>query len=86
MKTEDVIYSIKMNIGQYENVILDVEYSAGDSDLDLEYECVRVSDENNFSKKQVSEIEEILESGMYEDVIFILEKLYKNSEINFIVN
>ena len=84
--TTEPIYTVTMPIGSYPNVILDVTYSGGENENDLEYEFVTVSLDNLYSGEQIDEINELLEAGWYEDVINYLQKQYANSNWNFTVN
>lgn len=80
------IYKVTMPVGSYPSVILDVTYSGGENENDLEYEFVTVSLDNLYSGEQIDEINELLEAGWYEDVINYLQKQYANSNWNFTVN
>ena len=84
--TKEPIYTVTMPVGSYPSVILDVTYSGGENENDLEYEFVTVSLDNLYSGEQIDEINELLEAGWYEDVINYLQKQYANSNWNFTVN
>ena len=86
MTHKEPIYTVTMPVGSYPNVILDVTYSGGENENDLEYEFVTVSLDNLYSGEQIDEINELLEAGWYEDVINYLQKQYANSNWNFTVN
>ena len=79
-----VIFELKKPFeGISDELILDIEYSGGEND-ELEFESIRVSNDNtSLTKEQISEIESILECGYTEDIISELTEYYKDSGIEF---
>ena len=81
MKTVEVLYEITMDIAEYKDVNIEIEYSGDDKSI--EFECARVSKSNNFSDEIAKDIDDLLECGFEEDLIDALSEYYKNSNINF---
>jgi intein/homing endonuclease len=86
MKNVEILFEIEMDIQNFKNVKLEIEYSIGETKEELEFECVKISSENNFSENCIEEIEELLECGFYLDVVETLHNYYKNSNYTFLSN
>jgi hypothetical protein len=85
MKLEKpILFELTMSIQNHENVKLSITYS-GEEDL-LEFEGVEISKKNEFSTETIQEIEEILECGFIEKILFHLEEYYRDSTLNFHIN
>jgi len=86
MRKVEILFEIVTDIEKFKNVKLEIEYSGGETEEELEYECVKISSENNFSDTEIKEIEKLIECGYYEDVIETLQNYYENSNYTFLSN
>lgn len=86
MKNVVILYRLEQNFGFYKNVKLDITYSGGENENELEYEGVTISNVNNYTKKKAADIEKLIESGFEEDIINKLTAYYKDSQYKFSVN
>lgn len=86
MKTVETLFEIVTDIENFKNVKLNIEYSGGETEEELEFECVRISSKNNFTENEIEEIEEIIECGFYETIVKKLESYYENSNYKFLSN
>ena len=84
MKNKEILFEIVKDIEDFKNVKLEIEYSHGNNDNELEFECVRVSEENDFNDDVIEEIEDILECGFESFILSDLSEYYKDSNIVFI--
>jgi hypothetical protein len=73
-------------VGNLGEVNLEVEYSAGESPNEIEFEAIRVSDKNNLSLEEKKKVEKILECGLEETLVKKLVYHYKGSGIVFSPN
>lgn len=86
MKQVEILYRLEKNFGFYKNVKLDITYSGGETETELEYEGVTISNENNYTKKKTADIDKLIISGFEEDIINELTAYYKGSQYKFSVN
>ena len=84
MKKREILFEIFKDIENFKNVKLDIEYSHGENDNELEFECVRVSEENDLDQESIEEIEDILECGFESFILSDLSEYYKGSDIVFV--
>lgn len=82
-KNVEILFEIEKNIENFKNVKLEIVYSGGETELELDYECAQISKENNFTKNQIKKIEKLLECGYETDIVDFLENYYMNSNYTF---
>lgn len=83
MKKQEILFEIQMDILDFKGVKLEIEYSGGESENEIEFECVKISKKNGFTEEVLEEIQEELECGFEERVLSFLEKHYENSGVKF---
>ena len=78
--SNNVVYNIRMNVGKYEDVLIELEYSVGALDTDLELAIIAPAQEN-FTAEELDEIEDELYSNYTyrEDICAELAMHYENT-------
>jgi hypothetical protein len=78
--SNNVVYNIRMNVGKYEDVLIELEYSVGAQDTDLELAIIAPAQEN-FTAEELDEIEDELYSNYTyrEDICAELAMHYENT-------
>ena len=82
--SNNVVYNIRMKVGKYEDVLIELEYSIGDQDTDLELAIIAPAQEN-FTAEELDEIEDELYSNYTyrEDICAELAMHYENTSWRF---
>ncbi len=68
------------------NLKLTVEYSAGSSTKEIEFESIQVSEDNNLPLEKRKLAEKFLENGLEEELVRKLAKHYQGTDIVFLPN
>jgi hypothetical protein len=84
--SEEPIYTVTMDIGGYEDVPLNIVYSAGEFENELEFESCTVDPNSSFTQAEQDDINKLLEGGAGEYVIEYLKDYYSETVIDFITN
>ena len=83
---EEPIYTVTMDIGEYEDVPINIVYSGGEFENELEFESCTVDPNSSFSKAEQDDINKLLECGAEEYVKEYLKDYYSETCIDFITN
>ena len=84
--SDEPIYTVIMDIGGYEDVPLNIVYSAGEFENVLEFESCTVDPNSLFTQAEQDDINKLLECGVEEYVIEYLKDYYSETVIDFISN
>ncbi len=84
--SEEPIYTITLDIGEYKNVPINIVYSAGEFENELEFESCTVDPNSSFTQAEQDDINKLLEGGAGEYVIEYLKDYYSETVIDFITN
>ena len=84
--SDEPIYTVIMDIGGYEDVPLNIVYSAGEFENVLEFESCTVDPNSLFTQAEQDDINKLLECGVEEYVIEYLKDYYSETVIDFITN
>ena len=86
MINKETLYTVTMNIGEYENVNIDITYSGEDHEdgtSTLEFEFAEASPNNKFTEEQFEDVAGLLHCGYEQDVVDYLAEYYKGSTTKF---
>lgn len=84
--SEEPIYTVTMDIGGYEDVPLNIVYSAGEFENELEFESCTVDPNSSFTQAEQDDINKLLEGGVEEYVKEYLKDYYSETVFFFKTN
>lgn len=77
----ELIYEIEKFVEKHGNIKFEIEYSAGENENEVDFECVRVSESNGLTVKEFQEIEKLLDFGLEKEIVKDLIDIYKQKSI-----
>lgn len=84
--SEEPIYTVTLDIGEYKNVPINIVYSGGEFENELEFESCTVDPNSSFTQAEQDDINKLLECGTEEYVKEYLKDYYSETVIDFITN